>query len=120
MSDPLRDAVRRRRLQIKLSSHAESSRGLALRAPRRAESDTKDSACTTAEHQAHRHVVENSQPEHEPNWNADQHAYNKPCADGRYATFLVVRHTIMVPNEPSGDELQYGQPSRSAEPERTS
>lgn len=116
MSDPVRDAVRRRRLQIKLSSHAESSRGLALRAQRRPESDTKDSACTTAEHQAHRHAVENSQSEHEPNWNADQHAYNKPCADGRYAGFLVVRHTIMVPDEPSEDELQYGQPSRSAGP----
>ncbi len=100
----------------KLSSRVESSRGLALRAPRRAESDTKDSACTTAEHQAHRHVVENSQPEHEPNWNADQHACNKPCADGRYAGFLVVRHTITVPNEPSGDELQYGQLSGSAGP----
>jgi hypothetical protein len=68
--------------------------------PRRAESDTKDSACTTAEHEAHRHVVENSQPEHEPNWNADQHAYNKPCADGQYGGFIVVRHTIMMPNEP--------------------
>lgn len=78
----------------------EPSRGLTLRAPRRGEGDSEDSAGATAEHQADRHVAEDSQPEHEPQCSADQHAYDKPCSDGRHSDALVVRHTIIVPDKP--------------------
>lgn len=71
---------------------------LTPRAPCRGKSDTEDSARTTAEHQTHRHVVEDSQPEHEPDRDADQHAGNEPCADGRCSDCLVVRHTTSVPD----------------------
>lgn len=66
--------------------------------PSRRENDAEDSAYAAAEHQADRHVVEDGQPEHDPNRNANHRGYKEPCGRERRSVFVIVCHTLIVLN----------------------
>lgn len=88
----------RQRVRAGLRVCGSCSRGLPPRTPNHRESQTEDSAYTTAEHQTDRHAAEDGQPEHDPKRNAYQHAHNKPCRRKRRPVLVIVCHTLIVPN----------------------